>query len=519
MNAIYQQFVGSLHQLPYNLSQHMLISVVSLVLGIVISLLLAILATRRVSLRWPLLTSASIMQTVPSIALLALVYALLLGLSTLIAQSGAIGRIQGISFITAIVALTLYSILPVMRNTVTGILGVDPALIEAARGMGMTPGQILRRVQLPLAAPVIIAGIRTATVWVVGIATLSTPVGQTSLGDFIFTGLQLQNWGAVLLGCVAAAVLAIVLDALIAALQSAAEKRSVARGIVAGLGLMLVVGGGLAPLVIPKPDHLVGAKTFDEQFILASLIRDRLNEAGFSAAKQEGLGSTIAFTKLRYNQIDCYVDYSGTIWAVQMGRTDVADADTVLAEVTRWLKAEHGIECLGKLGFENAYCLAMKRSQAQELGIRTIADLAAHASELSIGGDYEFFDRPEWKAIRNAYHLQFTQQRKFQSTLMYQAVHRGEVDVISAFSSDGRIAAMDLLVLEDPHQAIPPYDAILLVSPKAATAPGFLDALKPLLGSINDDTMRRANYQVDRGDDKRTPDQAARWIEEQIAGH
>ncbi len=516
LTAIGSHFVEATDNLPNYLSQHVLISALALGIGIAISIPLAVLGTRSKLLRYPVLTVASVQQTIPSIALLVLVYALIIGLSALL-ETLMGWSIGAASFVSALIALALYSILPVLRNTVTGILNVDPALTEAARGVGMTSTQMLMRVELPLAAPVIIAGIRTATVWVVGIATLTTPVGQTSLGDFIFTGLQLQNWGMVLLGCVSAAVLAIVLDLLIALLQQASERRSRARGIVATAGLAVVFAGGIAlPAVQPTPDHLVGAKTFDEQFILASLIRDQLNDAGFHAAKRQGLGSTVAFKSLSANRIACYVDYSGTIWAVQMGRDEVAGPDEVYRQVDRWLADEHGIECVGRLGFENAYALAMKRQKAEELGIRTMADLANHAHKLSVGGDYEFFDRPEWRNMTQTYGLRFATTRKFQSTLMYQAVDSGEVDVISAFSSDGRIAAYDLLVLEDPRNAIPPYDAIVLVSPEAARTEGFVEALQPLVGRISDDLMREANYMVDRTRDKHTPDQAAKWLEQRL---
>lgn len=516
MRTIGEHFVAATDKLPEYLSQHILVTALALGFGIAISLPAAVVATRRAGLRYPLLTVASVQQTIPSIAMLVLVYAVMVGLNSLLLSLTGWGELA-VSFISAVVALTLYSILPVLRNTVTGIQNVDPAMTEAARGMGMTASQVLFKVELPLAAPVIIAGIRTATVWVVGIATLTTPVGQTSLGDYIFVGLQLENWGMVLLGCVSAAVLAIVLDMLIALLQRASQKRSKVMAIGAVAGLAVVFGGGLT-LTRAVPDHLVGAKTFDEQFILASMIRDELVAAGFDTGKRQGLGSTLAFNALAGNQIDAYVDYSGTIWAVQMQRDDVAGADEVYREVEQWLAREHGITCVGRLGFENAYALAMKRSKAEQLGIETIADLAAHAPELSIGGDYEFFDRPEWQNIKNTYGLAFGDTRRFQSTLMYQAVNSGKVDVISAFSSDGRIAAYDLRVLEDPRNAIPPYDAILLVSPKASKIEGFIEALQPLIGAIDDRMMRKANYMVDREQDKKTPAEAAAWLEAQIGG-
>jgi osmoprotectant transport system permease protein len=159
----------------------------------------------------------------------------------------------------------------------------------------------------------------------------------------------------------------------------------------------------------------------------------------------------------------------------------------------------------------------MTRKRADELGIRTIADLTRRAPELSIGGDYEFFDRPEWTALRDIYGLRFRQQRQMDSTFMYGAVASGEVDVISAFSSDGRIARFDLVVLEDPKQSIPPYDAILMVSPRRADDEDLRRSLAPLLGKIDVESMRAANLRADRERDKETPAQAARWLWEQIS--
>ena len=214
-------------ELPQLLAGHLLLSVSALVVGIAISVPLGIAATRHPRLRGPALTLAGLIQTVPSMALLALMVPLLGGM---------------IGFVPAFIALTLYSMLPVLRNTVTGILEIDPAMTEAARGVGMTDRQSLWWVELPLAAPIIIAGIRTATVWVVGMATLSTPVGAPSLGNYIFLGLQTRNWVAVLFGCFFAAGLAIVLDQLIRLLEYAARLRSPRLAWAAG-----IEGSGFSP--------------------------------------------------------------------------------------------------------------------------------------------------------------------------------------------------------------------------------------------------------------------------------
>ena len=471
--------------LPNHLASHLFLSACALAAGVAISLALAFLAMRFRALQAPLLAIASTIQTVPALALLALMVPLL-------------GRI---GVVPALAALVLYSVLPILRNAITGLNEVDPSLVQAGVGLGMTPTQILWKVRVPLALPVIVAGIRTATIWVVGMATLSTPVGATSLGNFIFAGLQTQNYTAVLVGCVSVAALALTLDLLVRWLEVAARDRSVRSAVAAGAVTLVLLGAGLAPRFAHRGDTRatvrLGGKTFTEQYVLMELLAGRVEAAGLRAEKLESLGSAVVFNALVQGEIDVYVDYTGTIWANHMQRTDHPGAERVLAETSAWLRDRHGVLCLGALGFENAYALAVRRAMAEELSLASLADLAPHAHELAIGGDYEFFRRPEWSSVRDAYGLAFREERTFDPSLMYRAVADRDVDVISAFSTDGRIAGYDLVVLEDPREALPPYDAVLLLSEAAARRPALVAVLEPLVGAIDDDAMRRANKWVD----------------------
>ena len=215
----------ALGHLPDYLGNHVRVSVTALALGLLVSLPLALIARNRPVLRGALLGFASIVQTVPGLALLALFYPLLLALAAL-SLTWLGFSFSAFGFLPAVLALALYSMLPVLRNTITGLQGIDPAILEAAQGVGMTSRQSLFMVELPLALPVIMAGIRTAAVWVIGTATLSTPIGQTSLGNYIFAGLQTQNWVFVLFGCFAAALLALVVDQLLALIETGIRPRS-----------------------------------------------------------------------------------------------------------------------------------------------------------------------------------------------------------------------------------------------------------------------------------------------------
>jgi osmoprotectant transport system permease protein len=513
MSALDPRIAEALARLPDYLGSHVAVSASALALGLAVSLPLALAVVRRPALRAIALAASSIVQTIPGLALLALFYPLLLGLAALSERVTGVG-FSALGFLPSVLALGLYSMLPVLRNTITGLDGIDPAVNEAALGVGMTRRQSLFMVELPLAFPVIMAGIRTAAVWVIGTATLSTPIGQPSLGNYIFTGLQTQNWIFVLFGCVAAAALALAVDQLLGLIERGASTRSRARLSLGALGLALLVASGLAPtLARSRADYVIGAKPFAEQYILAALIEQRLQASGATTARREGLGSSIIFNALAASEIDAYVDYTGTIWTNQMHRTEVRPRAEVLAEVTRWLAATDAITVVGGLGFENAYALAMPKERAQKLGIRSIADLARAAPGLVIAGDYEFFGRPEWAALRQAYGLAFRAQRQMQAEFMYPAVVSGDVDVIAAYSSDGRISQFGLVTLDDPKQAIPPYDAILMVSPRRKNDARMRAALAPLIGAIPVELMRAANL---RAGSEQSAAEVARWMWEEI---
>jgi osmoprotectant transport system permease protein len=185
--------------------------------------------------------------------------------------------------------------------------------------------------------------------------------------------------------------------------------------------------------------------------------------------------------------------------------------------IREWEQRENGVKVLGRLGFENAYAFAMRQDRARALGVTSLNDLVAVAPQLTVGGDPEFFERPEWIAVRDAYGLRFARNRNFAPTFMYNALQSGEADVISAYTSDGRIAADKLVVLADPEGALPSYDALLMLSPRIAGDTGVIAALEPLLGAISVEAMREANLAVDREDDKKlTPKAAAAELAREV---
>jgi osmoprotectant transport system permease protein len=499
--------------LPGYLTAHLQLSLLALGIGVALSVPLGIWITRRPSFEPAVLGVASVIQTIPSLALLAIMVPTLAAIGAVTASFGL--PLRGIGFAPALTALALYGILPILRNTVTGIAGVDRALIEAARGVGMTDRERLARVELPLALPVIVAGLRTSAVWIVGTATLSTPVGATSLGNFIFSGLQTRNQTAVLVGCVASAALALVLDQLIRQLEIGLREHRRRVVALAACGLtalaLYALGAFVATTVGQQTRPIsIGSKAFTEQYILAEMLAARVeDEVGLPTHRMSSLGSTVAFDAMTNGDLDVYIDYTGTLYANIMKRTERIPRQEVVDVVTRFLEEEHGAVVAASLGFENSYALGMRRSQAEKLGISRISQLARHAPTLEIGGDYEFFQRPEWAALVEGYGLEFRVNRSMDPALMYQAVAEEEVDVISAFSTDGRIAANDLVLLTDDRGVIPPYDTIVIAGARLKSEhPEVLRALRGLEGLIDAAAMQRMNLAVDH--DGRSPSEVAR---------
>ncbi len=508
------QWQRALAMLPDRLAAHLGVSAAALALAILVAVPLVLAMAARPRWRAPVLAVAGVIQTVPALALLALFYPLLLLVSQATQRLAGFG-VPALGLLPSLLALSLYALLPLLRGGADGLASVPAATLDAADGIGMTRRQRLLQVELPLAAPIVMGGVRIAAVWTIGAATLATTVGQKSLGDMIFAGLQIEDWALVVTGCLAAAALAIIVDTALWQAETGLAQRRRGKALF-GLGIIAALAAGVigwdwqtrAPASAARP-VVVGAKNFGEQYILAELIADQLRRQGIAVTVRSGLGSAVAFRALAAGDIDVYVDYTGTLWANALGRKDAASRETMLADLRRDLPRRHHVELAAALGFENAYALAMRRTEAQRLGIVSLADLAARAGHLRLATDTEFQQRGEWAALQRGYGLKFARLTAYTPTLMVRALTGGDADVITAFSSDGRIAADDLLLLTDPRAALPAYDAVLLVGPRR---PDLAAKLAGLAGRIPVSAMREANWQVDRDADKQTPAQAAAWL-------
>ena len=501
--AISEWFHFAAQRLPelwFRTGQHLLLTGVSTLLAVAIGLPLGIVASASQSLRPVLLAIIGIFQTIPSLAMLAV-------LLTLVGKIGAV---------PAIIALTIYALLPIVRNTVTAIEGVPPEAIEAARGMGMSRLQQLRMVQLPLASPVIVAGIRTAAVVGVGIATLSAFIGAGGLGQFINRGLALSNTQLILLGAIPAAMLAVTVDALIAGMawglkpvrqreRSSLKARLkpvafAAPLLFAGLGVYAAFDSSATES--SRSDTVrIGSKNFTEQLILAEIMAQMIEaHSDLSVDRRFNLGGTmICHEALRAGEIDLYAEYTGTGLVTVLKELRNGDADAVFARVKDAYLKRYGLTWLAPFGFNNTYALTVRQSIAEDRGWQNISDLSDSAENLRAGFTAEFAERADgYPGLRNAYGLRFGTVKDLEPSLMYEAVANDEVDVICAFTTDGRIAAYSLKSLIDDRQFFPPYFAAPVVrSELQRQHPEVGEILGRLERVIDDVAMLDLNYQVD----------------------
>jgi len=504
--------------------EHLFLVLVSIALAIIIGIPLGILVARRASLKRAVLGVAGVLQTVPSLAL----FGFLIPLPVL----------GGIGSRTAIIALVLYALLPLIRNTVTGIESVDKNVREAAVAMGMTERQVLWQVELPLALSVILAGVRVAAVISVGVATIAAAIGAGGLGVYIFRGLRQNDNTLVLAGALPAALLALLADWLLGLLEAHLGANGKRRAGTAGDGgarvwrrvgfaaiALLVAAGALVVWRGAEPKSTVGAdgrtnapvrvgsKDFTESIILAEMLAQELEARGATVERRYELGGNLCHDALVGAQIDAYPEYTGTSFTAILKHQPVSDARAVYETVKRDYADQFKVEVSAPLGFSNDFAILVRASDARSLNLRTISDAAAHAPRWRAGFGQDFMSRADgYSGFARAYRLRFAARpREMDLSLTYRALAAREVDIIAGNSTDGLINALDLVQLEDDRHYFPPYEAVFLTRRDALERHSALAAaLGRLGGSITTDEMRLLNYEVD-GRKRGIPDVVRDW--------
>lgn len=500
---LFQYFIQSKEQIITLSIEHIKLTFLSVGLAILIGVPLGILISYIKKLNKPVLGTANVIQAIPSMALLGFAIPFL-----------------GIGTLPAVVMVILYSLLPIIKNTYTGIQNINPLTLEAARGIGLTKMQILRKVQLPLALPVIMAGVRISAVTAVGLMTMAAFIGAGGLGFLVFSGIRTVNNNQILAGAVPACMLALLVDYLVGlieklvtpiSLQSITgskekQKKAVRRRKLilafSAMGLIvLLIFSSLSGIERNKKVIRFGGKDFTEQHILVHMFSDLIEDrTDIRVERKVNLGGTqVNFSALKSGAIDLYVDYSGTAYGDTLNYPPISDMEQVYETVKSDFKEKFNIEVLKQIGFNNTYVLAVTEETAEKYQLKTISDLGRVASELKAGTTLEFLNREDGLiGIMRHYNFNFRDTVGLDSSPRYLALTSKETDVVDAFSTDGLLKKFELVTLEDDKNFFPPYYAIPLVRGEILEEyPEIIPVVEELGEKLTNDIMVELNYKVD----------------------
>ncbi|MFB4169114.1 ABC transporter permease/substrate-binding protein [Virgibacillus sp. JSM 102003] len=477
--------------------EHLQISLMSLVIAIVIAVPLGLVLTRYQRVEEPIIGISAVMQTIPSLAVLAFLIPFF-----------------GIGTTPAIIALTAYGLLPILRNTYTGIKEVNPALKEAATGMGMNSLKRLTKVELPIAMPVIMAGVRTSMVLIVGTTTIAALIGAGGLGELILLGIDRgADLNLILLGAIPAALLAIVLDIILRGFERVSRRTGFKSFIAMLIIAVLVVSSPLFFTSAKKADLTIGGKLGSEPAILINMYKLLIEEeTNLNVNLKPGLGKTsFVFSALKNGSIDIYPEFTGTAIVTHLEqKANSNNKQEVYEQARQGMMEEFGMVMLEPMKFNNTYAVATTEEMANKHNLKSIGDLNKIENDITAGFTLEFKDRYDgYVGMQEVYNLDIANVKTMEPGIRQDALANGEVDVIDAYATSSYMIEQNLVTLNDPKNLFPPYQgAPLMRQDTLEKYPELEKILNKLGGKITDNQMRQMNYQVDYED--RPPETVAR---------
>ncbi|MCB2293534.1 ABC transporter permease subunit [Clostridium algoriphilum] len=490
--------------------QHIQLTLFSILIAVVIAIPLGILIVRYRKLSAPVIGFTNIVQSVPSLALLGFLIPLL-----------------GIGSKPAIIMVVMYSLLPILKNTFTGLTNIDPSLIEAADGMGLTNTQTLLKVRFPLAMPIIMSGIRISSVTAIGLMTIAAFIGAGGLGYLVFQGVSTVDNNMILAGAIPASLLAIVLDFILGKVEDIVVPEGIktnhtnkTRGKniffsskkfklgVSALVLVIILSTIVASFISSSNTIVVGSKNFSEQLILGDMVSSLIEDkTKYKVDRKLNLGATnVVFTAMKSKDVDLYVEYTGTALVNILKQPTMTDPKKVYEASKAGLAKKYGIEMLNPIGFNNTYVMAVKKDFAKKNNLETISDLSKISPKVIAGVTMDFSNRPDgFLGLKEKYNLKFKSVKGIDGGLRYTALNSNETQVLDAFSTDGLLKKFDLKLLKDDKAFFPPYYAVSLVNADTLKKyPELKGVLSLLDGKINDAEMRAMNLKVDTGAQSKT---------------
>ncbi|HEM3441842.1 ABC transporter permease/substrate-binding protein [Streptococcus suis] len=480
---LFETFIERKDEWGIALFEHLRISLLALIIAIAIAVPLGLILSSKKRLTEWSLQITGIFQTIPSLALL-----------------GLFIPFMGIGTLPAVVALVIYAIFPILQGTLTGLGEIDPSLEEAATAFGMNKWEKLKKFKLALAMPILMSGIRTASIMIIGTATLAALVGAGGLGSFILLGIDRNDSALILIGAVSSAVLAVLFGYGIRLLQDKKPKTI----LLALLVTLFTVGASYVPMLNFSTKQLVIAgKLGAEPEILINMYKLLIeDQTDIKVEIKPNFGKTsFLYEALKSGSIDIYPEYTGTITSTLLKNSPM-DLSTNPEEVYTYAKEaileQDGLMYLAPMAFQNTYALAVTEDYAQKNGIEKISDLAKVQQTAVAGFSLEFNDREDGNiGLKNLYNLQLN-VKTMEPALRYEAIKSGNVQIIEAYSTDSKVVTYKLKILEDDKQLFPPYQAAPLLSKETLEKyPELEQVLGVLAGKISTEEMTRMNYAVD----------------------
>ncbi|WP_251861704.1 glycine betaine ABC transporter substrate-binding protein [Clostridium sp. Marseille-Q2269] len=514
MNSFIEQLVLKKAQILSLLGEHIELTLISVLVAVIIGVPLGIIITKNKKLAKVVIGFANLTQAIPSLAIL-----------------GFLIPVIGIGSPPAITMVVLYSMLPIIKNTYTGITNINPDMLEAAKGLGMTNTQTLKLIKIPLAMPIIMAGIRIASVTSVGLMTIAAFIGAGGLGYLVFSGIQTVDNNLILFGAIPAAILALIIDYITGKIEDATMPNGIKKAdgtmkvkrgatnkkrntIIASIVGVCILISLIAPKIIGMTQKkiVIGSKNFTEQLILGNmleqLIKDKTN---IDVETKLNLGGTqVSFNALKSGGIDMYVEYTGTAYGnILKIKEPNRNKQHVYNRVKKDFKDKFGIEVLNPIGFNNTYAMATTKDIANKYNLKTTSDLSRESANIIAGPTIEFNNRQDGIiGLNKAYNMNFKSIKPIDGGLRYKALVNNETQVIDAFKTDGMVKQFNLVILKDDKHFFPDYFAVPIIKETTLKKyPELREVLSKLDGKITDEKMRNLNYEVDVN--KKDPKQVA----------
>lgn len=470
--------------------EHIRISLLAILIAVVLGGLVGILISEYQSCSKPALGLINFLYTIPSISML-----------------GFLIPFSGVGNATAVIALSIYALLPMVRNTHTGIVNTDPGILEAAKGMGSTRSQILFRIKLPLAMPVIMSGIRNMVTMTIALAGIASFIGAGGLGVAIYRGITTNNTAMTLTGSILIALLALLMDFILGFAERRMKKRAkkakrnnlipaVAAAVLClAVVISTVIGGSR------KETLSVATKPMTEQYVLGemlALLIEQDTDLKVEVTQGVGGGTSNIQPAMESGEFDLYPEYTGTGWNMVLKQEGLY-SETLFDQMQSDYEKDLNMSWVGMYGFNNTYGLAVRREIAEEYDLKTYSDLKKAAGELVFGAEYDFFEREDgYIALCDAYELKFKETMDLDIGLKYQAIGQGKIDVMNIFTTDGQLSVTDLVVLEDDLGFYPSYQCGNVIRTEVLNEhPELKAVLKKLDGILSDELMAQINYDVE----------------------